>query len=148
MKHTLAMIFGLLGVIAVYPSSAAAATEQEVRQMEEQRFEAMMKGDVATLDKLLADELTYTHASAQVDTKEKYLAPLKSGEIKIHKFDRSDIKVHVYGDAATITGEALVEVTVKGEDRKVHLRYADVWVKGNKGWQMVVWEATLIPEKK
>jgi hypothetical protein len=41
-----------------------------------------------------------------------------------------------------------VEVTVKGEDRKVHLRYADVWVKGNKGWQMVVWEATLIPEKK
>jgi hypothetical protein len=31
------------------------------------------------------------------------------------------------------------------EPKLLNSRYTDVWIKGMKGWQMVVWQSTSIP---
>ena len=41
---------------------ATQQDEQDVLQCEQRRFAAMMQGDVATVDALLADDLTYAHS--------------------------------------------------------------------------------------
>ena len=41
----------------------------EIIALEDQRIEAMTKGDVQALEEILADDLIYTHTTARIDTK-------------------------------------------------------------------------------
>ncbi len=38
-----------------------------------------------------------------------------------------------------------MDVMIAGKPKLLNSRYADVWVKGVKGWQMVVWQREITP---
>jgi hypothetical protein len=63
-------------------SAAAADPEQEVREVNDRRFAAMVKADMAELGRLLADDLTDTHSTGAVETKEQFLAAISSQAIR------------------------------------------------------------------
>jgi ketosteroid isomerase-like protein len=119
--------------------------EQEVRQREIRRFEAMVRGDVAALDDILADDLTYTHATGVFETKAEFIAKLKSGQTKYESFAPEDVLVRLYGTTSVVTGVARVKVQAKGEHLSFQLRFTDVYVKKGDRWQMVAWHATRLP---
>ena len=119
--------------------------EQEVRQREIRRFEAMVRGDVAALDDILAEDLTYTHATGVFETKAEFIAKLKSGQTKYESFTPEDVLVRLYGTTSVVTGVARVKVQVKGEHLSFQLRFTDVYVKKGDRWQMVAWQATRLP---
>ena len=52
-------------------AAAAGKAEQVVLQAEKDRFAAMTKVDEAALNKLLADDLTYVHTNALMQTKKE-----------------------------------------------------------------------------
>jgi len=120
--------------------------EQEIRQRETRRFEALERGDVAALDDILAEDLSYTHATGVHETKAELLAKLKSGQVRYESFAPEELQVRVYGTAAVLTGVARVKVQVAGEARSLHLRFTDVYVKEGDRWQMVAWQSTRLPE--
>lgn len=119
--------------------------EQEIRQQEARRFEAIVRGDVAALDQMLSDDLTYTHATGVFETKAEFIGKMKSGQLKYDSFATEDIKVRVYGTTGVVTGVARVKVQVKGEHLSFQLRFTDVYVKKADRWQMVAWQATRLP---
>ena len=120
--------------------------EQEIRQLETRRFEAMLRGDVSALEQILSDDLTYTHANAVFETKAEFLGKMKSGQLKYETFEPEDLRVRVYGTAAVITGIARVKVQVGGNPLSFRLRFTDVYAQQNGRWQMVAWQATRLPE--
>ena len=73
----------LLAVIALaaaprgQAAKAAAGAEQAVLKADNARFDAMVKADGAALEKLLADELSYTHSNAQVQDKAAFIGEIK-----------------------------------------------------------------------
>ena len=119
--------------------------EQEIRQRETRRFEAVVRGDVAALDDILSDDLTYTHATGVHETKAEFIAKLKSGQLKYESLTPEDLRVRVYGATGVVTGVARVRVQVKGELLSFQLRFTDVYVKKGDRWQMVAWHATRLP---
>ncbi len=119
--------------------------EQEIRQQEARRFEAIVRGDVAALDQILSDDLTYTHATGVFETKAEFIDKMKSGQLKYESFAPEDIRVRVYGTTGVVTGVARVKVQVKGEPLSFQLRFTDVYVKKGNRWQMVAWQATRLP---
>lgn len=119
--------------------------EQEIRQREIRRFEAMVRVDVAALDDILSEDLTYTHATGVFETKAEFIAKLKSGQVKYESFAPEDVLVRVYGTTAVVIGVARVRVQVKGEHLSFQLRFTDVYVKKDNRWQMVAWQATRLP---
>jgi Domain of unknown function (DUF4440) len=127
-------------------AAGASKAEEAVRQAEKDRFAAMVKADVAALDKLLAPELTYTHGDARVIDKTAFLADFKSGAFKYVTIEQNDLKVRLFGDTAVVTGGAAMHVVQNGADAHIKIRYTDVHVKRNGSWQMVAWEATRIPQ--
>jgi hypothetical protein len=130
-------------------AAAAHTPEQQVLQADDERFNAMVKGDVATLDRLLAVELTYIHASARLEDKHAFLYALKSGNTKYLKIIPTERQVHVMGTVAVITGVAAVHVTDRGQDLDMTIRFTNVHVLREGRWQMVSWQATrLIPSDK
>jgi ketosteroid isomerase-like protein len=119
--------------------------EQEIRQREIRRFEAMVRGDVSALDEILSEDLTYTHATGVFETKAEFIAKLKSGQTKYESFVPEDVLVRLYGTTGVVTGVARVKVQVKGEHLSFQLRFTDVYVKKGDRWQMVAWQATRLP---
>lgn len=120
-------------------------TEQEIRRQEARRFEAIVRGDVAALEQILSDDLTYTHATGVFETKAEFIGKMKSGQLKYEAFAPEDIRVRVYGTTGVVTGLARVKVQVKGEPLSFQLRFTDVYVKKDGRWQMVAWQATRLP---
>ena len=120
--------------------------EQQIVQLENQRFEAMTSADTDALKLILADELTYTHTSAAQDTKQSLIQALQSGTLKYESMVTDDVKVRVYGDTAVVTGSAKVTVMSRGQQNSFALRFTDVYAKQDERWQMVAWQSTRLPE--
>jgi len=142
----LAGIFAVTLWIAASARLIAADAETEVAAIERQRFAAMLAADVAALDRLLAPDLTYTHSSAKVETKQEYIEAIKTGASKYKVIEPEDIRVRVYGSTAVLTGYCQFEVTSGGQELKLRVRFTDVYVKNDGAWRMVAWQSTRIPE--
>ena len=111
--------------------------------METQWNEARAHADVATLDRILVDDWTVTHANGTTDTKAKYLADLRSGARKFAgAVTVSDLVVRVYGDTAVASGSSDSAVTLNGQPQGGKLHFTRVYVKRNGAWKMVVTQAT------
>jgi ketosteroid isomerase-like protein len=145
-------VFRLLGVCAVLvgvcPNVALCGTEEDLNQLEDKRYTALIEGDWGTVDALLADEFFYNQGGGGSVTKAGFLGYMKAGDAKVRKAVREDADIRLYGDTAVITGIAHVDVTLKGEDRVLHSRYLHVWVKKGDSWKLAARQATYLPDKK
>jgi len=120
--------------------------EQEVRAVERLWNDARAKADVATLDRILVDEWTVTHANGATDSKARYLADLKSGARKFTgTVEEKDVVVRFYGDTAIVTGSSDSTVSLNGQAQGGALHFTRVFVKQNGVWRMVVTQATTRP---
>jgi hypothetical protein len=142
----------MLGAMMAGPVMAGdcggPVTEDEALAAEDARYAAQTGDDFASLKKLLGDDLVYIHSSAVVDTKASYIDSQKGGTVKYRVMRRSDVKVRTYGCVAIITGLGNFDVTVKGEDVAVEIRFHSIWAKRDNGLEFISWEATRTPAKQ
>jgi len=102
----------------------------------------MVKGDAATLEKLLADDLSYTHSSALMETKADVLKGITSGKTKYKAIEFKTSKVRQYGNTVITNHEM-----VFAQPERVNKVYVTmVWAKQPAGWQLVQRQATRLPE--
>jgi ketosteroid isomerase-like protein len=148
LKHRLTISFVIaLASLPVFAYAQAPKADQTVLQAEKDRFAAMVKGDRAALERLLADDLTYTHSSALFETKEQFIKSVTGGTIDYVSIvpSESDWKVRVAGNTAIVNGVAAVNVIDTGKDLKIKIRYTSVHTNRNGQWQMQAWQATRFP---
>jgi hypothetical protein len=142
---TLAMV---LPAAATAQNGSMGKPEQQVLQAEKDRFAAMVKVDEAALNKLLSDDLTYTHTSALMQTKKEFIDSLKGGTIKYLSVTptEADWKVRIVGGVAIVNGAAAVHVIDHGNDLSFKIRYTNIHTNRAGYWQMMAWEATRFPQ--
>lgn len=116
--------------------------EAEIRNLEALRFRAMEKMDVAALEKLLSNDLVYTHATAWRQSKAEFIESIRKGEIRYHSITPEDAKVSFYGGTGVVTGKVLIKANSKGQELSVQLLYLEVFAKQDGRWQLVAWEST------
>lgn len=139
------MLLAILLLPVLARAAMAATPEEEVRAADARRIAAMVDGDVAALGSLLADDLTYTHSSGQVENEEQFLAAISSGKLDYESIVPSDVQVRIYGNTAVMTGRADIKVKAQGNPLAFASRFTSVWVKGEGGWRMVAWQSTRLP---
>jgi ketosteroid isomerase-like protein len=119
--------------------------ESEIRELERQRFRAMERVDVATLNRILSDDLIYTHANGWRQTKAELIGVLGSGDFKYESITPSDdIRVRIFDQAAIVTGRASIKIKAHGEAQGFTICYLDVYVKQDGRWQMVAWQSSRV----
>jgi len=124
------------------------SVEAKILQLENRRIQAMVKADTEELNQVLADDLTYTHSSGQVDSKSQLVESLKSGARKYQAIEPEDVKVRVYRDAAIVTGRARLKTVSKGQESNFQVRFTDIYANKGGRWQMVAWQSTRLPENQ
>ena len=121
-------------------------TEQTLIDLDARRMKAMTDGDVATLKAILADDLSYFHSSARVDTKKSLIEGMESGATSFDSIEPADVEARVYGSSGVVTGTARFRVSTQGRKLDFGVRFTDVWVQKDGDWRMVAWQSTKLSD--
>jgi 3-hydroxyisobutyrate dehydrogenase-like beta-hydroxyacid dehydrogenase len=116
--------------------------EIELLALDSERFRAMVHQDFGALERLLDDELVWTHASAVSDVKRTFIERLKSGSTRYLEIARSEETVRLFDNVAIVSGVANMHAMVNGAERSLTNRYNSVWLKKAGNWRMVNWQST------
>jgi ketosteroid isomerase-like protein len=122
----------------------AASAEEELKKLETDRAAAVVKGDVATLEKQTSDDYSLINMNGQMSDKSQMVSAFKSGQTKLTSDELSDMKVRVYGNTAVITGKADVKGTLGGKDATGQIMFTRVYVKKGGQWQSVAFQQTRV----
>lgn len=124
----------------------STVSEKEIVALEEQRIAATIGGDVATLERLFADDLTYIHSSARPDTKQSFIDDIRTQRLRYLGIDVEERAVRVTSEAAIVTGISRMHVAARGQENRFRIRFLLVWVRRPAGWQVAAWQSTKLPE--
>ncbi|WP_128543014.1 nuclear transport factor 2 family protein [Larkinella soli] len=117
------------------------SVENAVMELEKKRFDAQVSRNYEFLEKVLAEDLVYTHSNGHQDGKQSYIQSLREGKQSYEDVNVQEQKVRVYGNTAVVSGICQVRATNNGETINTRLRYTDVYVKKGRQWQMVAWQS-------
>lgn len=121
-------------------------SEQEVRPILDRWLQATMSADADTLDSILADGFTYTHATtAGVDTREEWLESFRSGGRRYHTYEVADLDARPFPGVLVLAGRSHQEMGPDDARRELNARFTSLWVKQEPGWRLAYWQATRIP---
>jgi Domain of unknown function (DUF4440) len=102
----IAMIFAAVFVPVQATAQSPRSVELEVHDLVAHRFQAMTEVDLPALERLLSNDLVYTHASGWRQSKTEFLASLRSGELVYHSFASESQQAKAHGDTMPVTGRA------------------------------------------
>ncbi len=117
----------------------------EIDALDRLRYDAMVRADVASLARILDDQLVYTHSDGTWDDKQSYLGGVSSGKWVYQRLTASGRRTRLYKDTAFIDGNIRIDVLIDGVPSMLDCRYLAVWIRRQDHWQMVAWHATRIP---
>jgi ketosteroid isomerase-like protein len=112
---------------------------------EDRRYAAMVAADLAALDELCADELSYTHSSGVRDTKAEYFAKISSRYYVYHRIEHPVERVEVVGDSAIVVGRMTADIDVDGRPKTIDNLSLAVWTRTGGTWRMLAYAPTSLP---
>jgi hypothetical protein len=121
-------------------------TAEEILALEQRRFKAMIAGDADTLDRLLHRDLTYTHSSGVVDSKESYTRGVREKLWDYQSIKTSKEVVSLYGDTTIVHCRLQIDLKVKDVQRHMDSLALTVWIKDEGRWQVVAVHSTAYPK--
>jgi ketosteroid isomerase-like protein len=116
--------------------------EADVLRADDRRFEAMRKGDWAALEAALADDLTYVHSTARLESKAEHIANLRAGKPYYRGISPRDRRARVRGDVGIVNGVSDMHVERDGKENRFTVRYLAVYAKSGADWRMIAWQST------
>jgi len=145
---TMALMSFAFGQSTTQQESKNSKTEKEVRQMIGKYRTALLQRDIATLEKIWADDYVFVNASGDVLTKAQRLANAKSGATTLDSIrEEENITVRVYENSAVATSRVTIKGQYSGQPTSGQYRSTHVWVKGSEGWQLVSNQLTALSPK-
>ena len=123
----------------------AASVKDEVAGAEKAWATAVLGGDFATLDKLLAPDLIYTHSSGLLDNRTTYFARVKGGASKYDTLQEEPLTVNVHGNTAIVHCKVRMKGVADGQPFNVYGLMLHVWVKEGGRWKLAAHQATRLP---
>jgi hypothetical protein len=105
---------------------------------------ALVEKDTVTLKQLLHKDATYGHSNGWVETKEDVIRDLASGKLSYKKIDNKNVTWETGKDWATMRSSTEIKYLVNGTEAELNLHVLQVWLKTNKGWQLIARQSTRI----
>jgi len=153
MRRILLLSFLSLALVGPAKGQGTARTQadtriqREVLKVDDERGQAMLKLDLATLDRLQADSLVVVSAKGQVLDKAQYMEQVRSGSMKFLTWAMDQRRFHIYGDTVIVTGRATSVMEVQGKINRTPRRFTSVYIKQQGQWRLVSHHSTVIAEQ-
>jgi len=134
---------------AVEKATANSSVDQELIKLDQEWGEAGLRGDTATLDRILADDFQGSGPTG-LQTKAQSIAQAKSDSANItnatYKADEYTVR-WLDKDTAIMFHRAVEKGQNKGADYTEQHRSIHVWKKVNGQWQVVASQSLPVPQQ-
>jgi hypothetical protein len=80
------------------------SSEEQIKQLERDRQQAFISGDIARIEQETADDYVTINGSGAISDKPRMMASLGSARTKVLSVSLEDLKARVYGEVAVLTG--------------------------------------------
>ena len=144
MKHLFAITILLLAGCGWTFGDPASDDERELTQLVKDLNAALVKADIAFLERVLAQDYVHYRPHGDVENRAQYLQDRKDGRVEFESLVADDIKVRFYGDTAIVTYRS----TAKGKDQHGAIdeqrRWTRIFVRRDGRWQLVHSQGTTI----
>jgi ketosteroid isomerase-like protein len=146
--RALAFAVGIL--IMTGPTNRAGSSiddEKAVAGLDTEYQAAVKANDVATMDRILADDFVLVTGLGKTYTKADLLNAARSKRTTYEHQEDSAQKVRVWGDTAVVTALLWEKGTEDGKPLDYKLWFSDTYVRTPAGWRYVFGQAsTRLPE--
>src|SRR6187551_1598294 len=144
-KHLgMLLLAGWLSACAANP----AATEQQIRTLEQEQVHAVIARDRAAIERLFAPDFMIINPSGAVADRQVLLDLLVGGEAPYRSGTYQTETVRIYGDTVVTTGlETVVPARGATAGQNVQRRITHVWERQTAdpgAWQLVLRHATVV----
>jgi ketosteroid isomerase-like protein len=143
MKH-LFVIALLVMAVSAWAVGDTATDERELTQLVNDLNVAIVKPDIAFLERVLSKDYVHYRPHGNVETRAQYLEDRKNGNVDFDSLVADETKVRVYGDTAIVTYRS----TAKGKDQDGPIdeqrRWTRIFVRKDGRWQLVHSQGTTI----
>ena len=118
----------------------APAVEAELKKLEREWFDAVVKGGAEALKRILADDFVALNNDGSFINKAKMIELSQAGLVKLDEIKTDEFNLRLYGNTAVVTGRATYIRDQKPLGQSSHI---ETWVKradaGKIRWQAVSW---------
>jgi ketosteroid isomerase-like protein len=150
-RHTMRILLtaGLLALSCAVLSIAQDSSKQNseeghLRALESAWNHAEQSKDAAALNQLLAESLVYVDYDGTLLNKKEFLESTLHNNVEQEQINNDGMTVHMYGNAAVVTGIYRDKGIEKGKAFLRRGRFMDTWINQSGTWQCVASQSTLI----
>lgn len=141
-----AVLMGMAALFVFSQTGNDRSVEAEIRRLNAQEVEALLRNDVKTLARLWSDDFVVTNPFNKFINKGRVVGMTESGTLAFTAYDRQVEYVRVYGDTAVVAGGETVvwagKLPTAGQTSQ--LRFTSVWIKQDGRWQQVARHASMV----
>jgi ketosteroid isomerase-like protein len=141
MKITIALLILACLATGAWDSATAQnkpeSASSKVLALENKWNAAYKRGDIATMESLLAEDFIITVEDGSTFSKSGYIAHNGDSTLRVEITDMSGLSVRMHGNTAVVTGAYHEKGTSKGKPYEYRDRFTDVWMNLNGKWQVI-----------
>ena len=139
----LLLTLGILMLIgATSRAGSSADSEKAVAALDTDYQAAVKANDVATMDRILADDFVLVTGVGKTYTKADLLEQARNRRVAYEHQEDSAQKVRVWGDTAVVTALLRVKGTEDAKPFDYRLWFSDTYVRTPHGWRYVFGQAS------
>ncbi|WP_157215783.1 nuclear transport factor 2 family protein [Flavisphingomonas formosensis] len=118
----------------------------EILALDAARADALVRIDIAFLDRITSEDYTHVESSGHTRTKAEFLDGLREGAFRFETFAIDENHVRLFGDTAIVTGRYHNDIrTPAGLQPTKYARHIRVYVRRGGAWRNVAHQATEAP---
>ena len=138
-------VLGYVGLL-ILPGLAGASVADDkaaVAALDTQYQAAVKANDVATMDRILADDFVLVTGKGKVFNKTDLLTRARDKSETYEHQEDTEQTVRVWGDTAVVTALLWIKYTNKEGAADYKLWFSDTYVRTRDGWRYVFGQASL-----
>ena len=133
----------LMVIPSTMPNALANNDESIVAALDTEYQAAVRKSDVATMDRILADDFVLVTGTGKVFTKADLLNESRAKTVNYEHQEDSNQKVRIWGNTAVVTALLWAKGSDNGKPFEYKLWFSDTYVRTAIGWRYVFGQASL-----
>lgn len=145
-KYALGIIFAISSTQLILKGQAAdTESRRQVLATDDQRLEALRRGDAAPLRQIYADDYSLVTPAGVIRSKNEQINQLASGRLQ-QQIELLERTVRVYDDVAIVLSRERSDIQLNGQQVGGDMRMTRVYKKLGTDWRVIATHGSLIRE--
>jgi len=147
MRRTAFVLFtALLALPFGHVSAQASRASRQLYRLEDQWAAALVKRDSSFFRRTLHPDYVYSDERGTFN-RDQVIAEQVGGTDTVEYAANEDMRAHVHGTSAIVTGILIVRGRGKDGRFEHRYRYTDTWMSAKQGWLMIASQDYDIPRR-